>query len=140
MVEEKILVLKLGKQLWGINLKYVREVVKIKEYTKVPVAADYVLGVFNLRGQIVVFLDISKILGIGRVGSDNAVILSYNGEAIGISVDAVLGVLSVKDEEIIPPPHEAGEYVKGIVKHEGELIGILDTEKVIETIEHAEFA
>ncbi len=137
--ESKILVFKLGNQLWGIDLKYVREVVKVKEYTKVPMAADHVLGVFNLRGQIVVLLDISKILSIGRAGSDNAIILSYNGEVIGVSVDAVIGVLSVGEEEILPPPHEAGEYVKGIIRHREELIGLLDTEKTLKAIERSEF-
>jgi len=64
MVDRKIVVFKLGKQMWGIDLKYVREVVRVKQYTIVPTTTEYVLGVFNLRGQIVPLLDISKILNV----------------------------------------------------------------------------
>ncbi len=140
MVDKKIVVFKLGKQLWGIDLKYVREVVRVKQYTKVPTTTDYVLGVFNLRGQIVPLLDISKILNVERESSDTAIILNYNEEAAGFSVDSVVGVVSISDGEVLPPPTEAGEYVKGVLKRDRELISVLDTERVLEAIEQAEIA
>ncbi|MCD6114134.1 MAG: chemotaxis protein CheW [Thermoprotei archaeon] len=129
---------KLGKQMWGIDLKYVREVVRVKQYTIVPTTTEYVLGVFNLRGQIVPLLDISKILNVKRESSETAIILNYNEEAVGFSVDNVVGVISVSDNEMLPPPTEAGDYVKGVLRRDGELISILDTERVLETIEQAE--
>jgi len=138
MVDRKIVVFKLGKQMWGIDLKYVREVVRVKQYTIVPTTTEYVLGVFNLRGQIVPLLDISKILNVERESSETAIILNYNEEAVGFSVDNVVGVISVSDNEMLPPPTEAGDYVKGVLRRDGELISILDTERVLETIEQAE--
>ena len=138
MVDRKIVVFKLGKQMWGIDLKYVREVVRVKQYTIVPTTTEYVLGVFNLRGQIVPLLDISKILNVKRESSETAIILNYNEEAVGFSVDNVVGVISVSDNEMLPPPTEAGDYVKGVLRRDGELISILDTERVLETIEQAE--
>ncbi len=124
--------------MWGIDLKYVREVVRVKQYTIVPTTTEYVLGVFNLRGQIVPLLDISKILNVERESSETAIILNYNEEAVGFSVDNVVGVISVSDNEMLPPPTEAGDYVKGVLRRDGELISILDTERVLETIEQAE--
>jgi len=124
--------------MWGIDLKYVREVVRVKQYTIVPTTTEYVLGVFNLRGQIVPLLDISKILNVKRESSETAIILNYNEEAVGFSVDNVVGVISVSDNEMLPPPTEAGDYVKGVLRRDGELISILDTERVLETIEQAE--
>ena len=138
MVDRKIVVFKLGKQMWGIDLKYVREVVRVKQYTIVPTTTEYVLGVFNLRGQIVPLLNISKILNVERESSETAIILNYNEEAVGFSVDNVVGVISVSDNEMLPPPTEAGDYVKGVLRRDGELISILDTERVLETIEQAE--
>jgi len=138
MVDRKIVVFKLGKQMWGIDLKYVREVVRVKQYTIVPTTTEYVLGVFNLRGQIVPLLDISKILNVERESSETAIILNYNEEAVGFSVDNVVGVINVSDNEMLPPPTEAGDYVKGVLRRDGELISILDTERVLETIEQAE--
>ncbi len=136
-MDKKIVVFKLGNQLWGIDLKYIREVVRVKQYTKVPSATDHVLGVFNLRGQIVPLLDISRILNVERDSSETAIILNYNDEAVGFSVDSVVGVISISDKEVLPPPTEAGDYVKSVVRRGKELISVLDTARVLEVIEHA---
>ncbi|MCD6301343.1 MAG: purine-binding chemotaxis protein CheW [Staphylothermus sp.] len=133
--EMQVLVFSLGGQYWGLNILDVREVVKIKNYTQVPGAQDYILGVFNLRGQIVPLLDISVFLNTSR-GNElrEAVIISLDSELIGIAVEDVIGVYRVDESEITPPPNEVGDHVGGIVNIKNKTVNIIDLKKIINKV------
>ncbi len=133
--ELQILVFTLGKQYWGLNILDVREVVKIKSYTPVPGAPQYILGVFNLRGQIVPLIDISMFLNIANSnGLREAVIINHDNELIGIAVEDVVGVARVAEDRILPPPNEVGDHVRGVIETPGRVVSVIDLKRILEKI------
>lgn len=133
--EIQILVFRLGSQLWGVNILDVNEVVKIKLFTLVPRAPKYILGVFNLRGQIIPLLDISVILNINSYRSyKEAVIVEYDNEMIGIAVEKVIGVYRIEESKIRPAPSEIGDHTSGIVDLDNKMINLIKLERIISMV------
>ncbi len=132
--EISFLVFDLGGKLFAFELSNVREVVRVKEVTKVPRAPDYIKGVFNLRGQIVPLIDLSKVINAGSSKCREAIILSYDDELVGIAVESVRGVLRVTKDDITSPPSDASEFIEGLVKWGDRLVSILSSEKVLSRI------
>lgn len=128
-----------GDALCGMDILKVQEINKLIEMTRVPQAPDYVLGILNLRGEIVTIIDLGKKLGLKATEmSDKTrnVIVSSNGEHIGLMVERISDVIQAEREKIEMPPANIGgvqgKYFTGVFKTEDRLIGILDVEKVLE--------
>ena len=128
----------IGDALYGINATEVQEVVRVGDLTRVYHAADYILGIINLRGKIVTIIDLSRKLGMEpiTIGKDSRIIiLGWTGEFIGLLVDSVSDVVPVDWERLSPPPSNVkgvGESAfRGVYNADGRLITILDTGIVI---------
>jgi purine-binding chemotaxis protein CheW len=107
--------------------------------TRVPQAPEYVLGILNLRGEIVTIVDLGKKLSLKSTDmSDKTrnIIVNSNGEHIGLMVERISDVVQAKWEKVEAPPANIGgvqgKYFTGVFKTEDRLIGILDVEKVLE--------
>jgi len=126
--------------LFGIDILKVDEINKIREMTGVPRAPEYVLGVINLRGQIVTIVDLARKLGLEssgpRAGSRNIIVRSRS-ESTGLLVERVGDVVPAAWKEVSPPPPHVrgvqGKYLRGVFKTERELVAILDVDEVLET-------
>ena len=128
-----------GEALCGMDILKVQEINKLIEMTRVPQAPQYVLGILNLRGEIVTIIDLGKKLGLKSTEmSDKTrnIIVNSNGEHIGLMVEQISDVIQVEWEKVEAPPANIGEvqgrYFTGVFKTEDSLIGILDVEKVLE--------
>jgi purine-binding chemotaxis protein CheW len=128
-----------GDALCGMDILKVQEINKLIEMTRVPQAPEYVLGILNLRGEIVTIVDLGKKLGLKSTEmSDKTrnIIVSSNGEHIGLMVEQISDVVQAEWEKVEPPPANIGgvqgKYFTGVFKTEDRLIGILDVEKVLE--------
>lgn len=128
-----------GDAMCGMDILKVQEINKLIEMTRVPQAPDYVLGILNLRGEIVTIIDLGKKLGLKSTEiSDKTrnVIVNSNGEHIGLMVERISDVIQAEREKIEMPPANIGgvqgKYFTGVFKTEDRLIGILDVEKVLE--------
>lgn len=137
--ELRVVVFRLGDEVFGANVHQVREIIKIREFTKIPNAPSYVRGVINLRGQITTILDLRRLLGMSseEIGSDARIIILDSREtAVGVIVDVVLGVMRMAQKDIEPPPKiadtSAMEFINGVAKNEKNLIILLDLEKLLE--------
>ena len=136
----KILTFYLQGELFGIDIKVVKEINRKIMYTEVPGAPDFIVGLFNMRGQVVTVFDLaSRIHGREDVIPDNptCIILknqNTSSEHMGFIVDRPGDVLDVKDEWCEPMPgnidHIDGQYIKEVVKLEGQLIMVVDPEKI----------
>jgi purine-binding chemotaxis protein CheW len=135
--EEKMEVVEflLSYERYGIESSYVREVYPLKEFTPVPCTPSFVLGIVNVRGQILSVIDIKKFFDLPEKGlSDlNKVIIIYNDTIeFGILADDILGVHNIPFSELQPTlPTLTGireEYLKGIT---GEQVTVLDAEKLL---------
>ena len=127
-----------GNALCGMDILKVQEINKIMQMTKVPQAPEYVLGILNLRGQIVTIIDLGKKLGLGGtdISQDTRnIIVNSSGGHVGLLVRQISDVVSADmDKKERPPANMGGiqgEYFTGVFKTDSELIGILDVDKVL---------
>ena len=125
----------LGAETYGIESAFVREVYPLKDFTLLPGTPPFVLGIVNVRGQILSVIDLSKFFNLPEkgLGQLNKVIIIHNDRMeFGIVADAILDARPVPLETIqAAPPTVTGigaEYLKGVT---GERMIILDAEKIL---------
>ncbi|MFV0436769.1 MAG: chemotaxis protein CheW [Desulfopila sp.] len=128
----------IGTALCGMNILKVQEINKVVQLTKVARAPDYVLGVQNLRGQIVTVIDLGKKLGLGTSNFSSEarnIIVASDGGHVGLLVNRIGDVVQVDGKKLEPPPANMrgiqGEFFQKVYKSDAVLIGILDIEKVL---------
>ncbi|MDW5562971.1 MAG: chemotaxis protein CheW [Methanomassiliicoccus sp.] len=138
--EEQLVSFILGKETFGVKVSQIREIGKVKDITKVPMMADYIVGVMNLRGQITTVIDLKKRFGIDMesgITDKSRIIIAEVGETqIGMVVDAVEDVLRVPRSSISPPPKTLASsldrsYLVGICKLKDKLIMLLDIDSMV---------
>jgi len=127
-----------GDALCGMDILKVQEINKLMQMTKVPQAPEYVLGILNLRGQIVTIIDLGKKLGLGEtdISQDpRNIIVNSSGGHVGLLVRKISDVVSADMEKQEAAPANMrgiqGEYFTGVYKTDTNLIGILNVEKVL---------
>lgn len=125
----------LANEKYGIETSYVREVYPLEELTPLPCTPPFVLGIINVRGQILSIIDLKKFFELPEKGLgdfNKVIILRDEKMELGILADLILGVRSIPIAEIQPSlPTLTGireEYLKGITK-EREVI--LDAKKLL---------
>jgi purine-binding chemotaxis protein CheW len=126
----------LANEYYCIESRYIREVYPIKDYTPLPVTPSFVLGLINVRGQIVSVIDVKKFFDMPDKGISDlnkAIIISNDTMEFGILADEILGVRQIVPSEIQPPPPTLTgireEYLRGITR---EQIVILDAKRLLE--------
>ena len=132
----------LGEALCGMDILKVQEVNKSMEMTKVPHVPEYIMGILNLRGQIVTVIDLGKKLALPptEVSDDTRnIIVNSKTEYIGLLVDRIGDVVEVDWDKVEPPPANIegvqAKYFEGVFKAENSLIGILNIEEVLKAEE-----
>jgi purine-binding chemotaxis protein CheW len=127
-----------GNALCGMDILKVQEINKLMEMTKVPQAPDYMVGILNLRGQIVTIIDLGQKLGLGNVEISNEsrnIIINAPGEHVGLLVTKISDVVMADPDKIEPAPANMsgiqGSFFVGVYKTENKLIGILDIKEVL---------
>ncbi|MBN2581323.1 MAG: chemotaxis protein CheW [Pirellulales bacterium] len=128
--------------LLAVDIHRVQEINRHLEFTPVPHAPPFVLGVVNLRGDVVTVVDLRTLLGLGRQDltlQTRNVIVKSQGEQIGMLVDRVADVVRVSQNELDEPPANVsgvdGRFFKYIYKLENKLLIILDVDAVIDVKE-----
>jgi len=127
-----------GDALCGMDILKVQEINKLLEMTKVPQAPDYMMGILNLRGQIVTIIDLGQKLGLGKAELSNEsrnIIVNAPGEHIGLLVTRISDVVMADPDKIEPAPANMtgiqGGFFTGVYKTENKLIGILNVKEVL---------
>jgi len=129
---------KLDSETYGINVMQVQEVLRHTEIAPVPGAPGYVLGIINLRGNVVTVIDTRARFGLeaGEV-TDNTriVIIEAEKQVIGIMVDSVAEVVYLKASEIDIAPNvgndESAKFIQGVSNRDGELLILVDLNKLL---------
>jgi purine-binding chemotaxis protein CheW len=126
-------------QLFGLPIGRVHDVFVPERLTRVPLAPFEVAGVLNLRGHIVTVIDMRRRLGLpaGAAGvSKMAIGIERDGEAYGLLVDSVGEVMRISDAIRAPNPvnldSRLASVSAGVYRLEGELLIVLDVDRVIE--------
>jgi purine-binding chemotaxis protein CheW len=137
--ENQFVIFRVGRENYGINVMEVNEIITLNnlDITEIPKSPDYVLGVVNLRGNVIPLIDLRKKLGIPIEPNDNevAVIVEVKEKIMGIVVDGVNSVTSIPVEDIKKSPHFGSrlktDFIKGLGKYEEKLVIIVDIDKVL---------
>lgn len=129
---------RLDNETYGVNVMQVQEVLRMTEIAPVPGAPDYVLGIINLRGNVVTVIDTRKRFGLEPRDVDDAtriVITEIEQQVIGMLVDAVAEVVDVRMSEIETAPNigndESSRFIQGVSSREGELLILVDLSKLL---------
>lgn len=127
----------LGKEVFGIEIKYVTEIVGLQNINPLPDAPDYIKGLINLRGSIIPVIDMRLRLKKEPVAYNDRtciVVINITDLLFGLIVDQVDEVLMIDDNDIVlPPGSKAGyqsRYIKGIGKSGNGIRLLLDCEKL----------
>lgn len=133
------LVVKVRDNLYGIIASDVIEVTSQTAPTIVPGMPTFILGVVSFRGKIVPVVDCAIRLGVNHISKPHKlpklVYLQSNAEITGLLVDDIVRISSVQNDHIYPPPPalvaENEDFYKGVVRHDGELVSILNANGVV---------
>ena len=128
------IVVKIGNEQYGIDIKYIDNIVRNQKITRVPKTQTYYKGVINLRGEIIPVMSIRLKLGLEDdefTDKTRIIIVKIEGATIGVIVDQVREVVTLDDdntEKITRTSRDdaASGYISSIGKSKGELISLLD--------------
>lgn len=135
------LTFKLDEEIFALDVAKVREILEYNSVTKVPQTPDFMRGVINLRGSVVPVIDMRLKFGMSATEQTvNTCIIvvevTMEGDTsvLGALADSVQEVIEMEPDQIEPAPHIGTrlntEFIKGMGKHEGNFIMILDIDKV----------
>ncbi|GGZ40927.1 chemotaxis protein CheW [Shewanella indica] len=138
---------RLDNETYGINVMQVQEVLRYTEIAPVPGAPHYVLGIINLRGNVVTVIDTRSRFGLPSSEVDDStriVIIEAEKQVIGILVDSVAEVVYLRRSEIDNAPNvgteESAKFIQGVSNRGDELLILVDLDKLLSDDEWAELA
>ena len=136
---------RLDSESYGINVMQVQEVLRHTEIAPVPGAPEYVLGIINLRGNVVTVIDTRQRFGLGPApvtDQTRIVIIEADRQVVGILVDSVAEVVYLRQSEIETAPNigtdESAKFIQGVCNKNDELLILVDLEKMMTDDEWAE--
>ncbi len=128
-----------GRQLFGINVFKVKEVVQCPPLTEIPGSHPVIRGVASLRGTNISIIDLSHAVGGPRIGNPAdyfVIITEYNRRMLGFLVGSVERIINMNWDSILPPPVGLGRaaYMTAVTKVDDQLVEIIDVEKVLSEV------
>jgi purine-binding chemotaxis protein CheW len=135
------IVIKIDDEEYGINIKFIDNIVRMQQITRVPKVDDYLKGVINIRGEIVPVMSVRMKMGLteDEITNKSRIIIlkTEGGDLVGIIVDQVNQVLTLGSNSIEKMRYDdkkekanAG-FVSGVGHYDGGLVSILDLEAVV---------
>lgn len=133
----KYLIFSMGNESYGMDIRYITEIIGIQPITEVPEMPDYIRGVTNLRGKIIPVMDARyRFKKPPREYDDRTciIVMETNYISFGLIVDSVAEVLTLDEKDIASPPeikNGKSGFIKGIGKTEGNVRLLIDCEKLL---------
>ncbi|MGN0908722.1 MAG: chemotaxis protein CheW [Succinivibrio sp.] len=129
---------RLGQEIYGVNVMQVREVLRYTDIAPVPGAPSYVLGIINLRGNVVTVIDTRQRFGLPSADvTDNTriMIIESDSHVVGILVDSVAEVVDLNTNDIDDTPNvgteESAKFISGVCNRDGDLLILIDLTKLL---------
>lgn len=136
---------KLADETYGINVMQVQEILRMTEIAPVPGAASYVVGIINLRGNVVTVVDTRLRFSLPpyqETDDTRIIILEIGQSIVGMLVDKVSEVVYLNESEIDTAPHltneDSSRFIQGVVSNDKDLLILLDTNKLLSQEEPAD--
>ena len=135
------IVIKIDDEQYGINIKFIDNIVRMQQITRVPKVDDYLKGVINIRGEIVPVMSVRMKMGLAEdeiTGKSRIIILKTGeGDLVGIIVDQVNQVLTLDSNNVEKVRYDDkkgkgnASFVNGVGHYDGGLVSILDLDAVV---------
>jgi purine-binding chemotaxis protein CheW len=135
------IVIKIDDEQYGINIKFIDNIVRMQQITRVPKVDNYLKGVINIRGEIVPVMSVRTKMGLSEdeiTGKSRIIILKTGeGDLVGIIVDQVNQVLTLDSNNVEKVRYDDKKdknntsFVNGVGHYEGGLVSILDLDAVV---------
>lgn len=129
---------RLADEAYGINVMQVQEVLRYTEIAPVPGAPSYVLGIINLRGNVVTVMDTRQRFGLATVSTtehSRIVIIEVDKHVIGMLVDSVAEVVYIRESEIEQAPNVGNEennrFIQGVCYKNNILLILVELNKIL---------
>lgn len=138
-VDFKMVTFSLANKDYAINIMQVKEIAKAGNFTYVPNTSPFVLGVYNLRGDIIPVIDLRIFFNISvkmrkKEQVESMVIITVEEQTFGVVVDSIDKVVGISSSSIQPPHPIFGDinikYIHGVVENAGRLYVLLDVNKI----------
>ena len=134
----QFIVTQLGGEQYGIDIKYISDIIRMSKITRVPKVPDYIKGVINVRGVVIPTISLRLKMGLPEdevTKKTRIIILTLEQhESIGVLVDEVKEVVTLDEEHIERMGYEKDEkerFLSGVGKADGKLISLLDITSVL---------
>ncbi len=134
-----LLLFHLGRrQIFGINVFKVQEVIKRPALSGMPGAHPHIAGVAEIRGRVIPVIDLRRAIGIeggDASGGAHVIVAEFNRSIQGFLVSSVDRIVHVDVAQLQPPPTGSGEgYLTAITRYQDQLVEIIDVEKVLSEV------
>lgn len=127
----------IGNEEYAIPILSIQEIIKPIEYTRVPQVPDYVMGVFNLRGDVIPLINLRKKFNLqseNQTDDTRYMVLRGEDNIAGFMIDRLTKAIRIKKDRIDPPPetiHSDSGIIYGIGKQESSMLTILRVEALL---------
>lgn len=137
-----LLLFRLGpRQIFGINVFKVQEVIRRPALSQMPGSHAYIGGVADIRGRVIPVIDLQRAIGGEALGSaplQHVIVTEFNRSVQGFMVSNVDRIVHIDVAQLQPPPSGAGEgYLTAITRYGDQLVEIIDVEKVLSEVSGA---
>ena len=135
----QFVVIRLGDEQYGINIKYIDNILRMQKITRVPNVAPYLKGVINLRGEVLPVMSVRIKMGLEEdvvTKASRIIVIKMEQQGmIGVIVDEVKEVVTLETEQIEKVAYDSKDekdnFISGVGKCEGGLISLLDLNLVM---------
>ncbi len=134
----QFIVTQLGGEQYGIDIKYISNIIRMSKITRVPKVPDYIKGVINVRGVVIPTISLRLKMGLPEdevTKKTRIIILTLEQhESIGVLVDEVKEVVTLDEDHIERMGYEKDDkerFLSGVGKADGKLISLLDITSVL---------
>lgn len=130
--------IKMGEEMFGIDIKYIDNIVRMQHITRVPKVPTYIKGVINLRGEVIPVFNLRLKMGMEEVEETKKfriIIIKMDGNYVGLIVDEVREVITLQNdlvEKVYRDPSDPTQnFLLGVGKDGDNLISLLDLNEVV---------
>lgn len=127
-----------GEQSFCIEITQIREIRRWSPVTLLPHSPEHVLGVMNLRGAVIPIFDLAAKLGLGKIDPTERhviIIAAVAGQTVGLLVDAVSEILTVRSENVQETPNvrqdETTSCILGVIPMEEAMTRVIDLTRIV---------
>ena len=127
-----------GDEEYGLEILRVKEVIRMREITRLPKQPTFIKGIINLRGDVIPIVDLREKFGLERhkySPTTRVIVVDVEEKLVGMVVDAARQVVRVPADQIDPPPAIVGgmstEYIKGVGKLDERMIILLNIDRIL---------